>query len=281
MSAYFTLFRIRIALMASLSAAMGFLLAADGADVKNAIGLCGVLLLSCGASVLNQIQERDLDARMERTKSRPIPAGLISLPRAWGAVFLLVVSGLTLLVIPSFTAAGLGVLALLWYNGMYTSLKKSTPFAVIPGAVVGAVPPMIGWVLAGGSLLDREIGSIAFFFFIWQVPHFWLFLLENGGDYEKAGLPSLTSTFSARQLRRITFVWVVSTAVACLTLPMFGAAGSPLVRIALFSAGVRLVWIASRMLRDDCSRPVSTLSFKEINLYALFVISLLSLDKLL
>ena len=68
----------------------------------------------------------------------------------------------------------LGWLALVWYNLVYTFLKRITPHAVIPGSFIGAIPPLIGWVAAGGSLLDFRAWVLALFFFVWQVPHFYL-----------------------------------------------------------------------------------------------------------
>ena len=89
-------------------------------------------------------------------------------------------------------AALLGLITVVWYNGIYTPLKRVTAFAAIPGGVVGAIPPVIGWVSGGGDPTDARIIVVAFFFFVWQVPHFWLLLMRIGGDYERAGLPSLT-----------------------------------------------------------------------------------------
>jgi hypothetical protein len=86
----------------------------------------------------------------------------------------------------------------LWYNGVYTFLKRKSPFAAIPGAVIGAIPPAIGWICGKGALsFDPQILALSFFFFIWQVPHFWLLLLNFGRDYEKAGFPSLTRIFNS------------------------------------------------------------------------------------
>ena len=68
--------------------------------------------------------------------------------------------------------------ALIWYNGIYTPLKRKTAFAVVPGSVIGAIPPMVGYVAAGGSALDPQILAFAFFMFMWQIPHFWLLIMK-------------------------------------------------------------------------------------------------------
>ncbi len=77
-------------------------------------------------------------------------------------------------------AAALGIFTLLWYNLVYTPLKRITAFAVLPGALIGAMPPLIGWTAAGGNPLDMEIMAVAFLLFVGQMPHYWLLLLKIG-----------------------------------------------------------------------------------------------------
>ncbi len=281
MGPYYRLLRVRIAGMVSLSAAMGYLLAAKQPVAVQAFALAGVFLLSAGASVLNQIQERRTDALMQRTRFRPIPAGTVSLAQAWGAAVVLIAAGETLLGFFSATAAVLGLVTLFWYNGVYTPLKRLTPFAVLPGALVGAVPPVIGWVLGGGALFDRQIGSVAFFFFLWQIPHFWLLLLIHPGDYERAGFPSLASLFSHRQLVRIVSIWMLAAAVSCLVLPIFGAIRSPWLHGALVAAAGWLVWNVILLLFKSATSVAPSASFRAINLFAAWVGALVVLDRLL
>jgi protoheme IX farnesyltransferase len=267
--------------MVSLSAAMGYLLAAKEPVAADAVALAGVFLLSGGASVLNQIQERRYDALMRRTRFRPIPAGTVSLTQAWCTAGILIAAGESVLGFFSLPAAALGLVTLFWYNGVYTPLKRVTPFAVLPGALVGAVPPVIGWVLGGGVPFDRQIGAIAFFFFLWQIPHFWLLLLVHPGDYERAGFPSVASLFSRRQLVRIVSIWMLAAAVACLVLPIFGAIRSPILYGALVAAAGWLVWNAAALLRRSALPVAPLASFRAINLYAAWVAGLVVLDKLL
>ena len=112
---------------------------------------------------------------------------------------------LVLLLGANLTAALLGMLAVGWYNGIYTPLKRITAFAVVPGAIVGALPPAIGWVAGGQSLGDMRLLALGFFFFMWQIPHFWILTVRCGSDYQAARIPSLTAIFSSAQLARITF----------------------------------------------------------------------------
>jgi protoheme IX farnesyltransferase len=265
--------KVRIAVLSMMSAVTGYLLAARGVDAGVLPLMAGVFLLAGGAGALNQVQEVDVDARMMRTARRPIPSGRMSRCTALLiAIALLAAGGLLLSGNP--VALALGACTVFWYNAVYTPLKRVSAFAAIPGGVVGAIPPVIGWVMAGGSATDPRILAVAFFFFVWQVPHFWLLLMRIGDDYHRAGLPTLTTLFSRPQLARIVFVWMIATAVACVSMPMFGVSTSVWVAAGLGVASLWLGWHATAMVRSNGE----VLAFHHINLYALFVISLLSLS---
>jgi protoheme IX farnesyltransferase len=267
--------KVRIATLAAASAVTGYFLAARGFGA-DAFGLAaGVFLLAGGAGALNQVQEVDIDARMRRTAGRPIPSGRMTRRAGLAIALALLAAGFALLAANP-GAVVLGASTVVWYNGIYTPLKRLTAFAAIPGGVVGALPPVIGWVTGGGSAADPRIAAVAFFFFVWQVPHFWLLLLRIGDDYRRAGLPTLTRLFTRRQLARIIYVWMVATAVACMSLPMFGVSSAPWAQAGLALASLWLAWRATSMVRSNGE----VLAFHQINLYALFVISVLSLSGL-
>jgi len=274
--------KFRIALFAAFSTSAGFILARQGFSSDMMTAVLGVFFLACGSCALNQYQERHTDRLMERTRGRPIPSQKLDPATALKiAFFLLFLGALTLLKGSNGIALGLGVLAIFWYNGLYTFLKRKTAFAVIPGALVGAIPPLLGWVHGGGRPFDPQILALAFFFFIWQIPHFWLLLLNFGRDYEKAGFPSLTRIFTPAQLRRITFTWVFATAVACLMIPLFGLVNFYVVQVSFLIAGIWLVWKALMLLRSCHSEFSLRLTFNAINAYVLLVMFLLTLDHLL
>ena len=267
--------KVRIASMSVVSVAAGYLLAAGGFDANIVTAVLGVFLLACGASALNQWQERDLDARMARTAGRPLPSGRVTPRYALAAALAMILLGAVSLY-PNWTAIALGIFTVFWYNGLYTPLKRVTAFAAVPGGLVGALPPVIGWVCAGGDILDPKIRAVAFFFFIWQIPHFWLLLMRIGDDYRRAGLPSLTTVFSREQLTRVTFVWMLATAVACLVFPLFGVVRSMWVYLGFVAASAWLAWHAVSMLRSGGAR----LAFKQINVFALLVTTLLAVSGL-
>ncbi len=219
---------------------------------------------------------------MDRTRGRPLPSGDLSPGVCLLVSLSLMLTGAAILVYGAgLMALGLGLFAVLWYNGTYTYLKKKTAFAVIPGAMVGGIPPLIGWVSGGGHFLDPKILAISFFFFMWQVPHFWLLLLNFGKDYENGGFPSLTQIFTSAQLRRMTFVWIFATAVTCVIIPLFGVVESYAINGSLFVAGFWLVWKTSRILGSHNEEFPFRFNFKLINTYVLWVMFLVTLDRLL
>jgi protoheme IX farnesyltransferase len=278
---YLTLCRVYLSLFAACSAATGYLLAPQHRVAGMLTPVAAVFFLACGASALNQYQERDIDARMERTRGRPLPAGVISPALGLSFSLVMMLAGLVLLV-PSggVQALVLGLLALFWYNGLYTGLKKVTAFAAVPGAAVGMVPPAIGWVSAGNELGDPRLLSVCFVFFLWQVPHFWLLLLRHGKEYEEAGLPSLTRVMTRPQLSRVTSVWIAAAAVSGLMLPLYGAITSPALSLALVPLAAWLVVTGSRLAAGRALTALSPLLFRKINVYIFVMMSLLALQGL-
>jgi len=280
---FLELTKFRISLFSTLSTFTGFILARRGLSSDVIFPILGVFLLASGSCALNQYQERQNDHWMERTKGRPIPSKKLSPSTALKiSVGLLLFGSIILYVGAHWSALGLGLFTMFWYNGVYTSLKRKSPFAAIPGALIGAIPPLIGWVSGKGHLsLDPQILAISFFFFIWQVPHFWLLLLNSGKDYEKAGLPSLTRIFSSAQLSRITFMWIFATAAACMMIPLFGIVESHVIHGSLFLVAFWLMWKSLKLLISHPHPSSSQFIFKTINSYAVLVIILLTLDHLI
>jgi protoheme IX farnesyltransferase len=284
MKKHFALFlelgKVRISSLATISMITGYVLAHGGVSPALLVMTIGVFLLACGASTINHIQDRDIDSCMHRTQGRPLPTGRIGLRYAWTVAVVSLGAGSALILGASNTTAMvLGLLAVFWYNVVYTPLKRRTAFAAVPGGVVGAIPPVMGWVAAGGSAFEPRILAVSFFFFMWQVPHFWLLLLFSGGDdYERAGLPSLTRIFTMDQIARITFVWMIATAVACLVLPVFDIVSNPWVNMGFIVAGVWLAWKSVGVLRSPWGMLRFRTAFKQINLYVCWVIVLLSVE---
>lgn len=273
--------KFRISLLVALSSAAGFVLAAGSLSAGIFLPFAAVFVLASGAAALNHYQERSPDSRMPRTSARPLPSGRISPNMALIVSLLMIFTGALLLwTFTSPEALLLGLLTVFWYNGVYTPLKKITPLAVIPGALIGALPPAIGWVAAGGDLFAPFLLALALLFFIWQIPHFWLLLLKFGKEYEQAGYPSLTTRYSNRQIGRFTYFWLIATAVSCMVIPLFDGGSAPWLYAGLFLLNGWLLWQNRNLI--NIGQNVQSLkgAFININIYILLVMALLVMERL-
>ena len=230
---------------------------------------------------MNHYQERRTDMLMDRTKDRPIPSGTVSSKTVLLISFSYLVLGCAVLLLKSnLLTLGIGLLTFFWYNGVYTPLKKVFALAIIPGSLVGALPPVAGWVAAGGYVFDPKILLIASYFFIWQIPHFWILLLVYGKDYDKGGFPTLTNLFTNRQLMNITFCWIMLTIVIALSFNFFGILNYTFTGILLVLLCGWLFYQSMKFLRSDGGNKTVKNMFININIFTLLIITLLSLDKL-
>ncbi len=272
--------RLPIALFTAYSAATGYLMAPHRSPLSGIPVAFSVFILAAGASALNQCQERDIDARMERTRRRPLPAGDFSPAGALSIAVMLITGGIALLALSGGKASTVpAVLAVLWYNGLYTYLKRITAFAAVPGAFVGMAPPTIGWIAGGGGFADPRLVVVCLLFFMWQIPHFWLQVLHYGDEYEQAGLASLTKVLSRAQIAHISFAWICSTAVACLLLPLYGSLTSPLLYGPLLFTSI---WVVAKSVTLVAAGRTSALPlavFRHLNIFIFVIMSLLSAEK--
>jgi heme o synthase len=193
MAAYLELTKPRITLLVVLTAAAGFCLGSrTGIDyLRLGYTAVGVAMLCAGISTLNQYIERDLDGRMLRTRTRPLPSGRLA-PRD-ALIFGLVLSALAIgfvWYLVNGLSALLGVLTFVSYLFLYTPLKTRTTMSTVLGAFPGAMPPLIGWVAATGGLSVE--GWILFaILFLWQFPHFLAIAWMYRDDYARAGIKML------------------------------------------------------------------------------------------
>lgn len=279
--ALFELTKPVISVSVAVSAITGHLLCAGNVGLGSFRVAAGVFFLSAGASAINHIQEARADLTMERTSRRPIPAGKIKPVYAAVFAFLLILSGITMLFQPAnYIPLALGLLNIIWYNAVYTPLKRATAFAAIPGAVVGAIPPAIGWTAAGCSILHPHIITLAFLFFIGQIPHFWLIMLRHAADYEKAGFPTLRKIFTERQVANLTLVWIYATAMAAVLLVISGIIQSLVFSIVTLALSAAFLISFYNWVKP--SKPLNVKrAFIALNVFYLCIMLMLVLDKLL
>jgi heme o synthase len=269
--------KIKITLPVALSGFTGYLIknqSAEGALWP----VVGILLLAMASAALNNLTEFRYDALMHRTANRPLPSGRVKPLSAFVFALLLLISGLMLLWFTAgITAFAIGILTLVWYNGVYTLLKRVTAWAVIPGSLVGALPPAIGYAAAGGCIADAEIVVLSTFFFIGQIPHFWILLLVHGDDYLNAGFKSLSTVFNYMQLRIITFAWVLSTALYTMIFPVVGIIRNEVILYVMASLAALMSIFMIYMLLVKRSSKIH-LVFMAFNVYFLIIMVLLWLE---
>lgn len=192
---YLQLMKLNLSFMVVFSSVVGYLMAPGVSFAWREVLLLftGGMLVTSGANIINQILERYSDRLMKRTANRPLPDNRMGTTEAWILVFISAALGCGLLVyFFNWQSGALSLLSMLLYGFAYTPLKKISPIATFVGAIPGALPPLIGWVAATGSLgLNGWILFLIQFF--WQFPHFWAIAWVGYDDYIKAGIRMLPS----------------------------------------------------------------------------------------
>ena len=184
--------------------------------------LIGVLLLSSGASALNQLQEVDIDARMPRTAGRPLPSGRITLRQAWLFVGVCIPFGLAILATIDGALFLLGLFALFSYNALYTLWwKKRWAHAAVPGAIPGALPILMGYVAAAGQVWNPGALWVFALLFFWQMPHFWALALRYRDDYAEGGFPTLPVSLGTGLTVHQILLWCLAYVALGLGAPLF------------------------------------------------------------
>ncbi len=272
--------KVRISLPVAISALTGYVMFGGILDKQGWLLALGVFLISCGSSALNHYQERKIDALMPRTQNRPIPSRKISPVGALMVALGYIMAGaICLYLFLPLIALILSLFTLFTYNLVYTPLKKVTAFAVIPGSLTGALPPIIGWAAAGGQLFERDILLVAAFFFLGQIPHFWLLLLMFGDQYKLAGMPSLNQLFSTNQVKRLTFTWILATVASALLVIFYVFSNMFIYFILLFYTLYLIFSFTMNFLIQKEFQPRP--AFFKLNLLYLFMMVLLIVDGLM
>jgi protoheme IX farnesyltransferase len=215
-----------------------------------------------GASnAFNQVIEKDIDALMDRTKNRPIPAGRMSSNVAVAIALLLTIIGIILLYTINPKTAMFGAISIFLYTSLYTPLKTVTSLSVFVGAFPGAIPFMLGWVAASGEF-GIEAGTLFLIQFFWQFPHFWAigwFLYE---DYEKASIFMLPTGKKDKGTALQIILYTVWLIIASL-LPVLGFTGqlylTPWAALFVFLLGIWMLVYAIRLYQLRTPKSARTL----------------------
>jgi len=276
---FFIVTKFVLSFAVSLSALFAYIMAKGDVGLDMLLATFSVLLVAMGVSTLNQVQEYKSDAKMERTKNRPIAAGRMTPQTGMIIGISMIILAMVLIYsLLGFTGVNIFMFAFIWYNAMYTPLKKKSALAVVPGAILGVIPPAIGWLVAGHTLMELEFIALALYFFIWQVPHFWLLVMLFHGDYKDGGYPTAMRLFGQASLQRLTFVWLIFTIQAGIFLVWVF---EPYIITMLLSIGVGIwAFISSfELLKESFELKNARSVFWKINAAFLGIIILLSIDE--
>ena len=239
-----------------------------------------VWVLAMGASSMNCYQDMETDALFTRTRNRPLPKGRLTPEIAVTLSLALISTGLTGL----FSISGgyvlpiLGISGVVLYNGLYTPAKKRTLWAMVPGALSGVVPPLMGAVCAGASMTDHRAWMLMTVLFLWQFPHFWLVTLMSPHEYffkseNKACLPSLLNVFSIPAMHRVLFMWICAYAMSAIGLTLPGMINGFFFRILLYAVCLALMAAAARELFIAGKKDYQRLFiYVNVSLVALFLL---------
>jgi len=257
MSDFVALTKPRLNVLVVATSAAGYYLGAPTRPdlLAMALAVAGTALVAGGASVLNQVYERDTDALMRRTRLRPLPDGRVATGDA--SLFGLALAGAGLAVLVAFAhvlAALLALATLVTYLIVYTPMKRRSPAATLVGAVPGALPPLIGWTAAQGGV---SMGGLALFaiVFLWQIPHFMAIAWMYRDDYAKAGFPMLPVIDpEGGRAGRQAVIYAACLVPVSLVPTLVGVSGMLYLVFAAVS-GVALLWLAVRFAstRSDAS----------------------------
>lgn len=265
---FLALIKYRVSIAVSFTTITGYMVYTGHFDVQILYLAFAIFFLSGGASAMNECQESKYDALMDRTQNRPIPSGQITLQSAWIVSIGITLLGLVMLYFLFNTiTAVLGIINLVWYNVIYTNLKRVSSFAVVPGSMVGAIPALMGWTAAGGNWFDSSIIFIAFFLFIWQVPHFWLLMFKYGKQYEQAGFKTINQAINPQNLKHLIYAWVVATSFSSIIVPLFLVNISFPFFLLIFALNLGFIGLFTKLTFGNVSEINFKQSFIGINIY--------------
>jgi protoheme IX farnesyltransferase len=278
---YIELMKPRVMSLVVFTALVGMLIAPG--HIHPVIGFAALLCITIGAGAagaLNMWYDADLDGRMARTAGRPIPRGRVTPGEAAGFGFTLAAFAVvTLGLLVNVLAAALLAFTIFFYVAVYTVwLKRTTPQNIVIGGAAGALPPMIGWAAATGSLAVEPLLLFLIIFF-WTPPHFWALSLCRREEYSRAGIPMLPVVAGEPQTRRqILRYALVLVPLAIAPWPL-GYAG-PLYGVAAIATGAAMIVLALRVRRESSGYDACRHLFAFSILYLFFLFAVLLVDRM-
>jgi len=272
---FYSLLKPRVMSLVVFSGFAGYWVAPDRASLHPFLAFIGILALALGAGAsgaFNMWYDRDIDAVMNRTKTRAIPMGKIAADDALGfAIFTTILAVLMMALATNLMAAGILAFASFFYVVIYTVyLKRRTAQNIVIGGAAGAFPPMVGWAMVTG---DITFSSILLFLiiFIWTPPHFWALALFANEDYKRADIPMMPVTHGAKHTKWQMLIYTIILLPVTLIPSFIGMANWLYAGIAL-ALGALFILSAVRVLGTDDMKPAKQMfGYSVFYLFALFL----------
>ncbi|WP_026933435.1 heme o synthase [Christiangramia echinicola] len=267
--------KMRLAISVVFSSVAGYFLGADNIDfvVVTLLAIGGYLMVGA-SNAYNQIIEKNLDALMDRTKNRPLPAGRMTNTVAFTIASIFTVLGLIVLYVINPKTAMFGAISIFLYVSIYTPLKTKTPLSVFVGAFPGAIPFMLGWVAATGSF-SIEPGTLFMIQFFWQFPHFWAIGWWLFDDYKKGGFFMLPTGKRDKGTAIQVILYTCWTIIISLV-PVFGVTGklflTPVSGVLILLLGLGMLYYAIRLYKEKTAEAAKKLMFASVSYITLLQI---------
>jgi heme o synthase len=276
---YYELCKPRVVMLIVFTAIVGMFLAAPGLPPLDRLlfATLGIGLQAASAAAINQLIDRNIDARMARTCGRPLVTGTLGIAESVLFATVLGVLGFWILLewVNPLTA-WLTLATLVGYAGVYTLyLKRATPQNIVIGGAAGAFPPVLGWVAITGAL-DPQALLLFLLVFVWTPPHFWALAIERHREYAAADIPMLPVTHGVEFTRTQVLLYTILLVVVSVLPFVFGMSGPIYLAGALILGAVFLHHAVLLKFRPRPGLPMKTFGYSIVYLMALF--SLLLLD---
>lgn len=267
--------KMRLAISVVFSSVAGYFLGAEVIDFVTVLLLAvGGYCLVGASNAFNQIIERDLDALMDRTKNRPIPAGRMTVSTAFVIACVLTILGIGILYSINPITAMFGAVSIFLYVSIYTPLKTKTPLSVFVGAFPGAIPFMMGWIAATNDF-GIEAGTLFMIQFFWQFPHFWALGWWLYDDYKKGGFFMLPTGKRDKGTAVQIILYTIWTLVISL-IPIVGVTGnlhlSPIAGIGIGLIGLGMLYYAVRLYQKRDAKAAKQLMLASVSYITLLQI---------
>ncbi|SFD36066.1 heme o synthase [Pseudoalteromonas denitrificans] len=271
---YLELCKIKVVALLVLTALVGLALAPDmgRSFILQGFSLLGIGLLASSAAVINHIVDHEIDAKMARTKNRPVVKGRVSRTQALVFSASIAVTGFVLLVYSAnWLTAELTLFALVGYAFIYTLyLKRATPQNIVIGGLAGAMPPLLGWV-SETNQLAAEPWLLVMIIFTWTPPHFWALAIHRREDYKKAKIPMLPVTHGVAFSKTCVLLYSLLLTLVCIVPYLIGMSGHFYLVSAMILNGIFLYKATKLKLSGNCDSAMDLFKFSIIHLMLLFI----------